>query len=624
METTSREIVNGGGWKNAGYSAIPPSTIQSFGTMTINQKIALLREAMEAEKVQAYLIPSSDPHQSEYTADHWKGREWISGFTGSAGLVIVTPEHAGLWTDSRYYLQAETQLRGCEIQLHKRQVSGASEFLKWLKEQLGAGAAVGLNGALFSAAQVEQMEKFFRESGIELRTDLDLLDRIWTENRPPLPENEVFELALNYAGKSRKEKLRLIRQEMKERGADYHLVTALDDIAWTLNLRGQDVDYNPVAISYLLIGKRDAFLFIEAVKVPSALKEKLQKDRVKLQPYDAISKFLLDLEEDTVLLDPRTTNARLYHLIAEELRLRGSSAPRKLKAVKNETEIKNLRQAMRKDGMALLKLFKWLEAILDSRPVTEYDLSRQLDQFRRAQGDYYGESFGAIVGYEANGAIVHYRPDTKKSAQLQSEGILLLDSGGQYRNGTTDITRTIALGAPTEAQKHHYTLVLKGHIGLATAQFPAGTTGAQLDTLARVHLWREGLNYGHGTGHGVGFFLNVHEGPQSFSPRAAKVKLEPGMLLSNEPGYYQVGGYGIRIENLVLITEGPKTDHGSFYRLETLSLFPIDLNLVEPGLLTQREKDWLNAYHERVFEELSPLAAPEEVEWLQLKCRPVS
>lgn len=595
--------------------------------MTINERIEALRAQMRRHGVDAYLVPSSDPHQSEYVADHWKVREWLSGFTGSAGTLIVTEDHAGLWTDSRYFLQAEKELAASEVELHKQQVAHAPEHLSWLANALPAGSTVGCNGFLFSVGQIARIGRTLEQNDIDLLYDLNLIADIW-EDRPPLPKDQVFRHEEKYAGKSRREKLREIREQMRAQKARQYLITTLDDIAWTLNLRGHDVEYNPVFISYLVVGEDASLLFIDEEKIPDNLQAQLQADGVALRNYFAIMDYLEALPEGvSVLVDPQTVNRRLFDVIPEEQRIQGDNIPRRLKAIKNKTEVEHLRRVMVKDGVALVKLYRWLETALPSRKVTEFEVARQLNHFRSAQGDYHGESFGAIVGYNANGAVVHYRPMPETSAALQPKGILLLDSGGQYVDGTTDITRTTALGEPTEEQRRDYTLVLKGHIALATIRFPVGTTGGQLDVLARMHLWRHGLNYGHGTGHGVGFFLNVHEPPQGFAASNVTTRgttaIEPGMLTSNEPGFYKNGSYGIRIENLVLCVDGEETDYGHFLKFETLTLFPIDLTLLEESMLTKEERDWLNQYHQEVFEKLSPHLNPEEVDWLERKCVPV-
>lgn len=595
--------------------------------MTINDRIKALRVQMKVKKIDACLIPSNDPHQSEYVADHWKSREWISGFTGSAGVVVVTSSHAGLWTDSRYFLQGEQELAGSKFELHKQVVPHAPEHLIWLAENLSAGSVVGLDGSLFSIQQIRAIEKRLTPKGIQITTDCYLLDQIWTD-RPPLPMEKAFGLELFYTGESRKQKLRRIREQIANKGAEYYLVAALDDIAWTLNLRSSDVAYNPVCISYLLVGPEIVHFFVAPEKIPSALQKSLAKDGVFCQAYEALKSQLAKLSGRKILLDPASTSIDVYDRLEKSDAILDRNLIRPLKAIKNPTEIEHIREAMRKDGVALTKLYRWLEAVLPRREVSEVDVVHQLDHFRRAQGDYHGESFGAIAGYNANGAIVHYRAQPENCAILRPEGIFLLDSGGQYRHGTTDITRTIALGSATDEQRRHFTLVLKGHISLAVARFPAGTTGVQLDTLARAPLWQAGLDYGHGTGHGVGFFLNVHEPPQGFaaslSTGRGNTPLEPGMLTSNEPGFYLKDAYGIRIENLILCMAGEETDFGQFYEFETLTLFPIDINLVDPGLLSKEEKDWINRYHEKVFTELSPRLSPEEREWLEYACRPIS
>lgn len=581
-----------------------------------------LRQAMLAHGIDAYLIPTSDPHQSEYLADYWKSREWISGFTGSAATVVITQEDAGLWTDFRYFLQAENQLKGSEIILHKQQSTGTPEHISWLATHLPKGSTVGLDGYLFSVGQLRQLEKQLHPKGIEINTQLDLISDHW-KNRPTLPTHTIFEYEVEFAGESRSEKLERIREKMMDKGADFHLITTLDDLAWTLNIRSKDVEANPVTIGYLVVGKSIAYLFINPEKVPDTLQQNLNDDGVILKPYEALEAFLQKLE-NPILVDDRSINVRLYQAIPEEQIIKGDNIPLALKAIKNATEIKHLREAMRKDGVALLRFFRWLEQELQTQSVTEYEAGRKLDSFRAAQGNYFGESFSAIVGYNANGAIVHYRPEEKNSATIQPKGILLLDSGGQYLEGTTDITRTVALSTPTAEQKRNYTLVLKGHIALAKAKFPVGTTGVQLDTLARQFLWQQGLNYGHGTGHGVGFFLSVHEPPQGFtaSPnnQRGSTAQEPGMLTSNEPGLYKAGDYGIRIENLVLCIAAETTDFGSFLQFDTLTVFPIDTTLIDSDLLTKEEKDWFNAYHHRVFNELAPRLQGDELEWLKRNC----
>ena len=591
--------------------------------MNINQRLNALCQELIKNNIDAYLVPSSDPHQSEYVADHWQARKWISGFTGSAGIAVITSKHAGLWTDSRYFLQAEDELSGHEMILQKQKIPHAPEHIEWLKQNLPAGSVVGCDGMMFSINQIKNLEKSFEEKEIALDYNQDLISPIWTD-RPALPDNIIFDHDIKYSGKSRGEKLIEIREIMKQKKADYHLITTLDDIAWTFNIRSNDVECNPVSIAYAVIGLEKAFLFIDKIKVPQDLIVNLNNDHVQIFPYTSIQSFLENLSEDeTILIDPSRTSIILFNAIRNAHIIFHLTISTPLKARKNEIELNHIKNVMRKDAVALTKLFRWLEEELQQRGIPETEVAEKLDKFRKEQGKYHGESFAAIVGYNANGAIVHYHALPGKCATIKNSGILLLDSGGQYTDGTTDITRTIAIGKPTLEQKQNFTLVLKGHINLAMVKFPHGTRGNQLEILARRALWDKGLNYSHGTGHGVGFFLNVHEGPQALgtgaSAKAATV-FEPGMLTSNEPGFYKTGEYGIRIENLVVTVEDRETEFGRFLKFDTVTLFPIDLNLIEKSLLSDNEINWLNDYHQRVFEEVAPLLDDEEKEWLKEKC----
>ena len=591
--------------------------------LSVNQRLAALRAAMGRAGLDAYVQPSSDPHQSEYVAEHWQSRAWMSGFDGSAGLVIITTDHAGLWTDGRYFLQAEQQLADSALVLHRQRVAHAPEHRQWLADTLTEGQVVGLDGRLFSGAQVAAWRKVLGAEGIELRTDVDLISSAWTD-RPPLPQAPVFGLSEEQVGVDRRTKLRALRE--RTAGAAY-LLTALDDIAWTLNLRGADVDFNPVFYAYLLVLPEGATLFIDPKKIDESLGAALEEEGIQLAPYNSVEAALRALPEtQAVYYHEASLNARLTGVLRERSTRTGPNVAARLKGIKNDTEIAHLRIAMRKDGVALTRLFRWIEARLAAdETITEADVAARLDGYRRAQGDYHGESFPAIVGYQANGAIIHYRPHPDTAATLRAEGLLLLDSGGQYTQGTTDITRTVALGPLTDEQRLHYTLVLKGHIALARAHFPQGTTGVQLDTLARHALWQHGLNYGHGTGHGVGFFLNVHEGPQRIAtnprPVSTQVPFEPGMLTSNEPGYYKDGAYGIRIENLILCTDVDFDGDEQFLRHETLTLFPVDRRCIDGRLLDTEERRWLNAYHAEVAGALVPLLeTPEEIDWMRKAC----
>ncbi len=592
----------------------------------INKRIDALRQNMKKHNLDAFIIPSGDPHQSEYVAPHWQTRQWFSGFSGSAGLFFLTQTHAGLSTDSRYFLQAEKELASSEVILHKQRIAHSPQIISWLKENLDEGSTVGIDPTLFSVQQVRSYKTSLEKANISLQFSTGLIQETWND-RPTLPKNKIFELDLVYAGVSRSEKLNIIRKKMKAIGTKHHLITTLDDIAWTFNIRGNDVECNPVAICFAIISEENATLFIDQTKIPEAFLNTLKAEQIVILPYEAINNYLRSLgPEDFILLDPSKTNSHLYNAVKEELRLDGNTIPTKLKAIKNPVEIENIKKAMLKDGVALTKLFRWLNENLLSRSVPETEVAEQLAQYRKEQGEYHGESFSAIVGYKGNGAIVHYRALPESCAAIQSEGLLLLDSGGQYSCGTTDITRTIALSEPSEIQKRDYTLVLKGHIAIATLKFPSGTRGNQMELLARKALWDYGLDYGHGTGHGVGFFLNVHEGPQALGSGAtakAATVFEPGMFTSNEPGFYKTGEYGIRIENLILCIEDQETEFGNFLKFDTLTLFPIDTSLIDFTLLTKEEVQWLNNYHAEVFENLSPLLDAAERVWLEQMCKTI-
>lgn len=579
---------------------------------------------MQQAGLAAYIIPPTDPHQSEYIAPHWQGRTWISGFDGSAGTVIITRDFAGLWTDSRYFIQAERQLAGSEMQLMKLPVARKPDQVEWLAENLQKGDIVGIDRELLAISGAKRLNKAFGPQGIILLPTDDLLTQIW-EDRPPLPQAKAFEHPLAFAGESRTEKLARIRADMKKQKLDYHLITALDDLAWVFNIRGNDVDYNPVVIAYALIGIEDCSLCIHDEKLPEELKKALTNDAIQLHPYAQIGQLLAQIPAGKrIRLAAAQTSVALKEKLKEGVLLdEGKSIPTVLKACKNDTEIANTRHAMAKDGAAILRFQRWLEEAVPQGGITEVIAQEKLHAFRAEQKDFVGDSFHTIAGYAAHGAIVHYSATPAIAATLQPKGLFLLDSGGQYLDGTTDITRTIALGELTAEEKRDYTLVLKGHIALSMAQFREGTTGANLDILARSAMWAEGIDYGHGTGHGVGFFLNVHEGPQGIGQGlsgGAATELKEGMITSNEPGIYRAGKHGVRIENLILTVKGPETEFGKFLRFETLTLCPIDIRPVMPELLTQQEKEWLNVYHEAVLQGLSPLLTAEEINWLKEKC----
>jgi Xaa-Pro aminopeptidase len=593
--------------------------------MTVNEKLELLRAAMKAHDIDAYILPSSDPHQSEYFADRWKSRAWLSGFTGSMGYAVVTQTHAGIWTDSRYFLQAETELADNQFVLHKQILQGAPEHLGWLGQNLPAGSKIGVDDSLFSIDQYRGMERELYPKKMNL-VNIDLIESVWTD-RPAAPNTPIFEHPAHLSGKTRAEKLTQIRQKMRENSkkVTWHLVTTLDDIGWTLNIRGRDVECNPVTIAYMMIGLEKTYLFIEPSKLSDELKTNLNNDTIFVKPYHQIGAFLEDIPAtEPVLMDSANTAQNLLAHLKKATIVYGSTISILLKACKNEIEMQHIRNVMAKDGAAMVKAWRWLEAKLKaSEPVTEYQFAQALAHFRGEQPLYYGESFDAIIGYRGNGAIVHYHPDAQHSAPILPAGILLADSGGQFEDGTTDITRTVALSAPTEEQCFHYTLVLKGHIQLAMLQFPKGTRGVQMDTLARMALWQHGLNFGHGTGHGVGFFMNVHEPPQGFVSSLAlrgTTVMEIGMLTSNEPGFYKTGEYGIRIENLMLTVPSVTTEYGDFLKFETVTYFPIDTTLIQRNLLEKAERKWLNEYHKMTYQKIAPLLNEKEKNWLKQKC----
>ena len=591
--------------------------------MNAGEKISKLRALMQAQNLDAYLIPNTDPHQSEYIAEHWRSMTWLSGFTGSAGNIVITHDFAGLWTDSRYFIQGERQLKGTGIELMKLKIPHTPEYIDWMVETLPEKGRVGIDETLFSLGKIRQMQEAFKSKGLKIVSAGDLIADVW-EGRPSIPLNPIFEHDVKYAGRSRREKLSAIRENMNSESVDYHLITTLDDIAWIFNIRGNDVEYNPVGIAYALISQNHATLFISNQKVNTGLRNSLENDGVELAPYEEIENRLKELGESTILFDPAKTSLKLYEAIpSETARQEGIHLSTPMKAIKNEVETQYIRSTMIKDGVAVTRFFKWLEENIGKIHIDEVSAGEKLTAFRAEQEHFIGESFSTIAGYRAHGAIVHYRATPDIAFDLKPEGLFLLDSGGQYLDGTTDITRTVALGPPTTEEKRDFTLVLKGHIALARAVYPEGTQGYRIEGLARQALWSHGLDYGHGTGHGVGFFLNVHEGPQSISSRPSASKLsdlKPGMLTSNEPGVYHEDKYGIRTENLVLTVEHSDSEaFGKFFAFETVTLCYIDLNLVDKDLMNQEEIDWLNDYHQMVFERLSPRLEAEEVEWLRGK-----
>ncbi|MCC8153216.1 MAG: aminopeptidase P family protein [Tannerellaceae bacterium] len=591
---------------------------------TISERVTLLGEQMKKHQIDAYILSGSDPHLSEYPADCWKVREWISGFNGSAGTIVITAGKAGLWTDLRYFLQAEEQLAGTGIELYK-QLPGTITIPQFIVQEIGKGGTAGLNGETFSVAEFRKLDAVFSRKNIRIKTSVDLIKEIWN-NRPEIPTNKIFELPVEITGMSTGDKLDLINNKLRETGADCTILGALDDIAWTFNIRGNDVPYNPVAVSYAFISEEERIPFILPQKLTQDISENLKKEGVILADYSRIGNYLARLPEKTrVLVDVNKTNKALYDGIPEHCRIIEEMSPViLLKSIKNETETEGFRKAVIRDGVALTRFNWWLEQQMTcGNPVTELTASEKLTAFRSEQSLYIMDSFQSIIGYAEHGAFVHYAPRQESASTLRPENLLLMDSGGQYLDGTTDITRTISLGEPTEQMKKDFTRVLKGMISLAKSRFPAGTRGSQLDILARKALWDAGINYLHGTGHGIGHCLNVHEGPQNIRMEENPVRLQPGMVLSDEPGIYRTGEYGIRIENMLLVREDSETEFGKFYSFETLTLCPIDTSLILVNMLSAREQAWLNKYHQKVYDKLSPFLNEEEQKWLKEKTKEI-
>ena len=588
----------------------------------IPERIAALREAMKQHKIDAYIIPTSDPHMSEYPADCWKYREWISGFTGSAGTVVITADKAGLWTDSRYFLQASTQLEGTGIELFKMMLPETPTIPEFLAHELEKGQTVELNGETYSLAEARTLEKALAEKEIKLNTNASLIDPIWKE-RPAIPEAPMFEMPIELSGKSTEDKLIDINKMLHKAGADCTILSALDEVAWTFNIRGTDVAYNPVVISYAFVSEKESVLFVNPKKIPAEIAEHLKKEGVTLADYGMLATFLSRLPEQTrVFIDSKRTNVAIYNALPKSsILIEGTSPANHLKSIKNETEIKGFRNAVLKDGIAMTKFYFWLEKMLKAgEKVTELSAAAKLTALRSEQPQYVMDSFASISSYGPHGAVVHYSPTPETDTELKTDSLYLLDSGAQYLDGTTDITRTIALcDEPSEQMKKDFTRALKGTIGIAKCKFPAGIRGCLIDAFARKALWDAGINYLHGTCHGIGHCLNVHEGPQSIRMEENPVILEPGMVMSDEPAMYRPGEYGIRTENMILIREDSETEFGKFLGFETLTLCYIDTKLVIPSMLSVREHAWLNKYHQMVYDLVSPHLNEEEKAWLKEK-----
>ena len=590
----------------------------------INQRLQQLRENMKKNGFDAVILPSNDPHQSEYVCEHWKIRAYFSGFSGSAGTLVVTQDTAAIWTDSRYFLQVEKQCADNEVVLQKQTIPHAPEHIPWLCQTLASGSTIGVDYRLFSVSQHDHLQEFAAPKNIQIQAIGDLIDTVWTD-RPSLPNTPIIDHDVVYCGLDRAKKIAQVRTVLAKEEADYLLISALDEIAWIFNIRATDIDYTPLAISYALVGKDSCTIFADKDRFNDKLAKELENESIQISDYNDTFSALKNIPKTAkVLTDGSNLNYASSNTIQGEILL-SPSFIRQEKAIKNATEIAHIKQCMVKDGVALTRLYIWLEKELLKRGIKETEIAQVLDSFRQEQADYKGESFAAIVGYNANGAIIHYTAQEDTCATVKNEGILLLDSGGQYINGTTDITRTIALSKPTATQKRDFTLVLKGYIGLETMHFPKGTVGMQLDTIARMHLWKNNLNFGHGTGHGVGFYGLVHEAPQGFATSSVTSRgsspMLANMLTSNEPGFYKQGEYGIRMENLILSKEITSNEFGTFLGFEPVTLCYVDTTLIDFDLMDEAEMKWLNDYHQKVMDELLPHLETDEKEWLKDKCK---
>ncbi|QKG80199.1 aminopeptidase P family protein [Tenuifilum thalassicum] len=589
----------------------------------IPDRLNLLRKQMKKVGVDAYIVFHSDPHLSEYIPDYWKEREWLSGFTGSAGTLVVSKDKAALWTDSRYFIQAEMQLKGTGIELCKMGMPDTPDIQSWLALNLQPDSVVGCNGLLISVQNKKELNKSIKAKGFKAKFDIDLVGKIW-QDRPSIPENEVYVHDIEFAKVSVQEKLGRIRKELLIRNATAYMMGSLDEICWTFNLRGSDIDYNPVFLSYAVVEEDKATLYVDESKLSDEVRQFLENEMVTIKPYDKIFSKLEKLKKkNRVVLDPSKVNYAIFSKIHKKVKIvEAPGLASTLKARKQTVEIEGIQDVMIQDGIAMVEFLYWLENSVGNEEITEITVAEKLLELRGKRKHFVSESFGSIVGYADHGAIVHYSATPETAYAIKPEGFLLVDSGGQYLNGTTDITRTIHLGTPTDEEKLDYTLVLQGMIRLSMAQFPRGTRGSQLDTYARMGLWERGLNYGHGTGHGVGYFLNVHEGPQQIRPEN-HLPIEQGMVMSNEPGIYKPNKYGIRIENLIACVEKQNTEFGSFLGFETLTLCPIDIKAVDVNLLNSKEKDWLNSYHQLVYSKLSPHLSDELSKWLKGKTKEI-
>ncbi|HBZ6637472.1 aminopeptidase P family protein [Clostridium botulinum] len=587
------------------------------------EKIEKLREIMKKENIDYYVVPSGDFHQSEYVAEHFKSRAYITGFTGSAGTALIGREKGILWTDGRYFIQAEQQLKDSGIELYKMRIPGWPTLHEWLMENMKSGETVSFDGRLFSANEYKEFKKIKDKKDINIVMDKDLIEKIWND-KPELPKEKAFLHDIKYCGKSAKEKIEEVRVEMKKMGAESYIISSLDDIAWLYNIRGNDVKDTPVVLAYAIVNEEKATLYIDKNKLSNEDQIKLNNEGVKIDEYNNIFEHVKDIK-NSVILDPNKVSGYIYTLINEDVEvIEALNITTKLKAIKNSIEIENLKRCQIKDGVAMVRFLKWLKESVGKENITEVTVADKLLEFRSKGDLFVEESFGTIAGYKDHAAMMHYSATDESAYELKPEGILLVDSGGQYLDGTTDITRSFILGKLTDEEKKDFTLVLKSHINLMKAKFLKGTTGSNLDVLARTILWDEGMDYKCGTGHGVGFFLSVHEGPQSIRPVPNTVVLEPGMILTNEPGVYKEGKHGIRTENVMLVTNDIETaEGGEFYKFEVMSYCPMDIEGIDESLLTEAERKWLNTYHAETYAKLSPYLNDEEKNFLKNATREI-
>ncbi|MCK9206812.1 MAG: aminopeptidase P family protein [Salinivirgaceae bacterium] len=590
-----------------------------------NEKLEILRKSMKQLGIAAYIVPSSDTHKSEYIPEYWKTRAWLTGFNGSAGTAVVTQNHAGLWTDSRYFILALQQLEK-PFELHKLATRNP-EYIEWLLEELSSGDVVGIDDQLFSVAEFEHLDASLQKRGIVVQTVGDLTAPIW-KNRPPRLNGKAFIHPIEFAIIPRSVKIQQLRTYLSQQNYSHILLTSLDEIAWLLNLRGNDIAYNPLVTSFCLVNRERTQFFVEPGKISSEVLHDLEKDQIEWMPYDSVSNILSHLaEKDCLVVDKNSLNRRLFAQIPKACRIVFEpSVVQKFKAIKNEKQLSKYREAQLFDGVAMCRFLCWLQSEIKQRPISEVEAGEMATHFRGLQPNFMGISFEPISAYQKNAASPHYSPSKENPCYLKPDGVYLIDSGGQYLGGTTDITRTVALGPVTREQKIDFTLVLKGHIRLAMSKFPKGTKGINLDALSRLDLWQRGKDFGHGTGHGIGYFLNVHEGPHGFSQAAQNVALvpfEPGMFVTNEPGYYLEGSYGIRTENVMVCQPDPHSLQGDFLIFETVSYCPLDKDLMDISLLADVEIEWINTYHQKVFELVSPYMNPGELAWLKDSTSPI-